>query len=444
MARQAVGKAISLVAAQVSMAILLTILFVPCSSAQAAEPGEQAWLQGKAYALPKELTNQGSGYFAIVTGKNGKLYIGTAKYGVNAYLVEFDPKTEKMQVVVDCHKEIGTDVKGFAAQAKIHTRNNVGESGKIYFGTKQGYPEEGEKREDYLGGYPMVYDPATGKTRVYPIPVPHQGIISITPDESRKLAYISTCDDARPIESTHFMILDLEKGTYRDLMDCRHMYSFIVVDHKGRAYHPIIGGDIARYDPATDKLERLKQTIDGKSPSPESLLATANTHPINWDISTDGKTLYCVAMSGNQLFSYDLTAEGSTLTGKSLGPLLPDAKKTDCRALCVGPTGDVWAAVTGTYEGGLSSVLHLVSYRVGDAAPTDQGPVAVSNPDYTTFVDTAGKSLPWHHGIRKLKDGTTTTNHAILGVAQGLDGDVYPLSLAPLTIHRVKGLRPQK
>ena len=55
----------------------------------------------------------------------------------------------------------------------------------------------------------MVYDPATGRTRVYPIPVPHQGIISVTPDESRGVAYISTCSDERPVESAHFLILDL-------------------------------------------------------------------------------------------------------------------------------------------------------------------------------------------------------------------------------------------
>ena len=45
--------------------------------------------------LPNALTNQGSGYFSIVEGKNGRLYIGTAKYGVNAYLVEFDPAPGK-------------------------------------------------------------------------------------------------------------------------------------------------------------------------------------------------------------------------------------------------------------------------------------------------------------------------------------------------------------
>jgi sugar lactone lactonase YvrE len=348
-------------------------------------------------------------------------------------LVEFEPKSHAMQVVVDTHKAIGTTATGFAAQSKIHTRNNVGASGKIYFATKQGYPEKDEKRTDYPGGYPMVYDPSTGQTRVYPIPIPHQGIISITPDESRGIAYISTCADSRP-ESAHFMILDLNSGKYRDLMDCEHMFAFIVVDHLGRAYHPIVGGDIARYDPRSEKLERLKQTIDGQPPTKESLLALPETHPINWDISPDGKTLYSLAMSGNQLFSYDLTATGNTLPGKSLGRLIPESKSVDCRAMCVGPTGDVWAAVT---EGGVPeaiNLLHLVSYRPGTAAPVDHGPTSIRNPDYTELVDKEGKPLPMHHGIHKLPDGTVTTKFVILGVTQGLDGAVYALALAPYTL----------
>jgi hypothetical protein len=401
--------------------------------APAADP---AWLQATAYAVPKETTNQGSGYFSIVTGLDSKIYIGCAKYGVNAYLVEFDPETKKMRVVVDCHKEIGTDAKGFAAQSKIHTRNNVGPSGKIYFGTKQGYPEKDEKRTDYPGGYPMVYDPKTGKTRVYPIPIKHQGIISITPDESRDVAYISTCDDARPIESSHFMILDLKTGKYRDLMDCQHMYAFIIVDYLGRAYHPILGGDIARYDPKTDKVERLKQTIDAQPPTKESLLADPKSHPINWDISPDGKTLYSIAMSGNLLYSYDLTATGDTLPGKSLGKLVAEAKSTDCRALCVGPKGEVCAAVTAHTALG-NSIFHVVTYQAGDKAPTNHGPVAIRNPDYTEFKDKEGKPLPWHHGIRKLADGTTTTNYTILGVTQAKEGTVYGLSLAPFTLLQI-------
>ncbi len=413
----------------------LTLIVLCLTSPTRAEDKSLTWLKAKAYTIPKETTNQGSGYFSIVPGHNGRLYIGCAKYGVNAYLVEFDPKTKKMKIVVDCQKEIGTKATGFAAQSKIHTRNNVGKSGKIYFGTKQGYPDKkkGEKRSDYLGGYPMVYDPKTGRTRVYPIPVKHQGIISVTPDESRGVAYISTCDDARPIESTHFMILDLKTGKYQDLMDCRHMYAFIVVDYLGRAYHPILGGDIARYDPRTKKLERLKQTIDGKPLTKESLLAHPQSHPINWDISSDGKTLYSIAMSGNQLYAYDLTQKGSTLKGRSVGALIPGVTKTDCRALCVGPNGRVWAAVTAKRRLA-PSLLHMVSYQPGDKTPKVHGLVEIGNPNYTKFTDAKGKQLPWHHGIRKLANGKTTTNYTILGVTQNHDGSVYALSLAPFTL----------
>jgi len=397
------------------------------------------WLWSIAHEIPKVTTTEGSGYFSIIEGQNGHIYIGAAKYGFNAYLVEYDPQTKKMSVAVDCMKEIGSTATGFAAQAKIHTRNNIGESGKIYFGTKQGYPKPNseEKRTDYPGGYPMVYDPATGKTRVYEIPVKHQGIISVTPDESRGIAYISTCSDERPVESTHFMILNLQTGKYRDLLDARHMYAFIVVDALGRAYHPVLGGQIARYDPRTDKLEMLKQTIDGQPPSKDSHLADENSHPINWDLSPDRKTLWAVAMSGNQLYSYDLTGEGETLAGKSHGKLLADATATDCRALCVAQGGTVWAGVNGT-TASKESFLRVVSYKPGAAACVDHGPIAIKNPDYTKFTTDDGKPLPWHHGFYKYKDGTLLPRYTIMGICAAKDGAVYVTTLAPFTLHEIR------
>lgn len=416
-------------------ALSVTTGFLECARAE-ERPLPAKWLEATAYAVPKETTNQGSGYFSIVAGKNGNQYIGTAKYGVSSFLVEFDSKKKSMQVLVDTQKEIGIPAAGFAAQSKIHTRNNVGASGKIYFATKQGYPEKNEKLTDYPGGYPFVYDPETRQTRVYPIPIPHQGIISITPDESRGIAYISTCADSRP-ESAHFMILDLETGKYRDLMDCEHMFAFIVVDHLGRAYHPIRGGEIARYDPRSDKLERLKQTIDGKPPTKESNLALPETHPINWDIAPDGKTLFALPMSTNQLYSYDLTAEGDTLPGRSLGELIPDAKATDCRAMCVGPKGDVWAGVTEIHPA-VGNLVHLVEFCTCDTGPRDLGAVAIRNPDYTEFKDKSGKELPFHHGITKLANGKTTTKFVILGISEGPNGTVYLMSLAPYTLLEVQ------
>ena len=419
-------------------ALLITLLVsLPVLAADPGEKTHQHFVWSKAHRIPAELTSEESGYFSIIEGKNKRIYIGTAKYGDNAYLVELDPQTQKLRTVLDAEKEIGVNRKGFAAQAKFHTRNNVGKSGRIYLATKQGYPQKGENRTEYLGGHPMVFDPATGKTRVYDIPVKHHGVISITPDESRGVAYISTCDDARPIESTHFMILDLQSGEYRELMDCRHMYAFIVVDHLGRAYHPILGGDIARYDPKTKKLERLKQTIDGKPATKESLLADPKSHPINWDISPDRKTLYSVAMSGNQLYAYDLTGEGNVFEGRSLGPLIPKATKSDCRAMCVAPDGEVWAGVVATFEG-RGQFLHVMSWRPGDESPTDHGPIAISNPDYATFTDADGKTKPYHHGVYKLSDGKLLPRYVIMGICAASDGTVYLTTLYPFTVHAIR------
>jgi hypothetical protein len=423
------------------------------------------WVKSTAYVVPKETATEGEGYFSIIEGLNGRLYIGTHANAVNSWLVEFDPVAGMMVIVTDAHKAIGKDLKGFGSQAKIHTRNNVGASGMIYFGTKQGYPDtsKGEKREDYPGGYPMVYDPKTGATKVYPIPVPHEGINSITPDEARGVAYISTCSDGRPGpgEHSHFLVLDLKTSTYRNLIDTKHVYGFIVVDYLGRAYHPLLGGDLIRYDPKTDKVERLKQTIDGKAPTKESNLANAEVrvsvqkqaspggsaplyqtqaafpagHPINWDISPDGKTLYALPMSTNNLYAYDLTQTGDTLAGKSLGTLVQGAKSTDCRAMCVGPKGTVWAAITESHAQ-VGHLLHLVSYRPGDKAPRDHGPVSVSNPNFTEFVDKGGKPLPFHGGFGKVGN-VTTTKYVILGVCEARNGDVYIMALHPYSALRV-------
>ena len=422
----------------IKSAILFLGFAFACNFAIADETAiSQHWLWSQAHAIPYETTSEQSGYFSIVEGKNKRIYVGTAKYGENAFLVEFDPVSKQMKVVVDAHKEIGTSPKGFAAQSKFHTRNNIGRSGKIYLGTKQGYPKKGEKLTDYPGGYPMVYDPKTGKTKVYEIPIKHQGIISVTPDESRGVAYISTCSDERPIESAHFMILNLKTGKYRDLLDTRHMYAFIVIDHLGRAYHPILGGEIARYDPKSDKLVRLKQTIDGKPPSNESNLAHPQSHPINWEISPDRKTLYAVAMSTNQLYSYDLTAEGDTLRGRSLGKLIPKAEKTDCRAMCVAPDGTVWAGVAATFPK-RGQFLHVASYRPGDTAPVDHGPIAIGNADYTTFTDKSNKVLPHHHGVYRLKDGTLLPRYVVMGICAASDGTVYVTTLYPFTVHAIR------
>src|SRR5437016_5362165 len=141
-------------------------------------PASVKYLWAKAYQIPPETTTEESGYFSLCEGKNGRIYVGCAAYGHDSYLVEFDPVTEKMRVVLDTHKLVGLppEPTGYAAQAKIHTRNFVGPSGTIYVGSKQGYPTAKEKASGkvatYRGGYVMTYDPGTGKAANLGMPLP--------------------------------------------------------------------------------------------------------------------------------------------------------------------------------------------------------------------------------------------------------------------------------
>jgi len=96
---------------------LCLLTFLALTFPAHAEEKAKPWLLGTAYKLPSELTNQESGYFSIIEGLNGKLYIGAAKYGVNAYLIEFDPKTGTSKAVMDVHQIVGSTATGFAAQA---------------------------------------------------------------------------------------------------------------------------------------------------------------------------------------------------------------------------------------------------------------------------------------------------------------------------------------
>lgn len=399
-----------------------------------AESSGAEWILGKAYKLPSEYTNQESGYFSIIEGQNHKLYVGTAKYGVNAYLLEFGPKAEQIKMVMDVHAVIGSKATGMAAQAKLHTRNNVGTvSGKIYVASKQGYPEKdkGESRDDYLGGYVLTHDPKTGKNEHFGIPKAKHGVISVVPDEENGLAYVSTCSDDRPIDHTHFMVLDLKTKAYTDLGDLEHPYAFIVLDDKHRALHPVRGGTVARYDPKTKEAVRLTMTVDGK-PLPKEI--TRDGAIQNWDTTADRKTLYNVELSTNQLYAFDLSAAGDAIPGRALGKLLPAAKRTDCRAMAVSPNGTVWMTVSDVDHPG-GQLSHLVSYSPGDAAPTDHGPIGVKNPDYVTLTFPDGKPKPWHHTLRKEKDGTLTPWQP-LGIAAAADGTPYVVTLAPFTLLR--------
>src|SRR5205085_1022003 len=137
---------------------------------------------------------------------------------------------------------------GYAAQSKLHTRNFVGPSGKIYVGSKQGYPspaeneaaQRGEPIPVYTGGYVMVYDPATDTAENLGRPMPlddrqiakgkkeGQGVIDVTADEGRGLIYVITC------EEQHWLLYDTKTNQYRELGPLLRDQPNTLIDAHGR------------------------------------------------------------------------------------------------------------------------------------------------------------------------------------------------------------------
>jgi sugar lactone lactonase YvrE len=393
------------------------------------------YVRGTAHhVLPHTHTDE-SGYFSLCEGKNGKVYVGTAAYGLNAYLIEFDPKTGTQKVVVDVNQVCGLktpEKPTFAAQSKIHTRNFVAPSGKIYVGSKQGYRRGKDDTADYPGGYVMVFDPETGKTENLGVPFKGEGVNDVTADEKAGLAYVVTCEDH------HWMVLDLKTKQYREPDPKLRLtaYAQTLIDHKGRAVVVTKDFKLARFDPATDKLEVLDLASDGKAVG----AAGDKLGPPCWALAPDAKAAYLIRMSDPTLFRIDLAADGPKAPVADLGKLI-DGKGHDSRgSLIVGHDGLVYALerVDNATKFGTGYLHHLVSYDPATKRARDHGVLAVKNADWFDFgPGKDGKPKPWTHGFHKLPDGTFTPLHAHMALAQARDGTLYATVIYPFTLLRI-------
>jgi hypothetical protein len=432
-----------------------------CASPAVAQELPFTYVWAKAFHIPPETTTEESGYFSLCEGHNGKIYIGTAAYGRNSYLVEFDPATEKIRIVLDTHKLVGlppTPTR-YAAQSKIHTRNFVGPSGKIYVGSKQGYPtaaesealKRGEKIPVYRGGYVMVYDPATDKTENLGMPMPldeqriaagkteGEGVIDVTADESRGLIYVITC------EEQHWMLYDRKTKKYRDLGPILRDQPNTLVDAQGRGTAITEDYKIARYDPATDKVTVAPLVVEGKPL--ENYIGAKRQHP-DWRITPDGRTAYLQFLDDLRMFRVDLTgATGEPVVATSLGDRLKGENPDSRGSVTIGPDGRVYSAIRIDNKTGFGKdfLHHLVRYDPATGAMNDLGVFAIENPDFFNFSTGPSKNPDGTarpiHGYHTLPDGTLTPLHVIMAMITTRDGTIYATTIYPFTLLKIKTIK---
>jgi hypothetical protein len=377
------------------------------------------YVWAEAFHVLPETHNNESGYFSLCEGKDGRIYVGTAKYGENAYLVEFDPKTRAQRVVLDVHQVCGLSAKGYAAQAKLHTRNFVAPSGKIYVGSKQGYRAKDDPSE-YPGGYVMVYDPATGKAENLGLPFSGQGVADVVADERLGRLYVVTC------ENQHWMLGDLAARTYRELGPLLTPYATTLLDGEGRAHALTHDFKLATYDPSTDKVALRDLVVDGTP------WARAGGQSIpTWQLAADGRTAYLILMNDARLVRIDLTTAKATRLGTMVEGTNPDSR---C-GLSIAPDGRVWAVVRVNNATGFGSgtLHHLARYDPRTGGIDDLGVLAVRNPDYYDFA----AKRPWSNGFHRLPDRTLTPLHSHMALTVARDGTAYVTVLSPFTLLRI-------
>jgi len=423
------------------MIFCLTILaacgFVSAAHADASTnkpPFRYVW--GKAFHILPGTHNHESGYKSLCVGLNQKAYIGTAKYGENSYLVEFDPETEKQRVVIDVHKVVGQTTTGYTAQAKIHTRNFVGPSGKIYVGSKQGYPSKAEREAvdipPYPGGYVLAYDPKTDKAQNLGMPYPGFGVIDTVADEARGLIYLTTCEDPY-----HWMAYDMKANRYRWLGPELVVNCQTLVDARGRANALTWDFKLVRYDPATNKLTTQPILLDGEKFTRTK--ADAHTIPL-WQIAADGKTAYMTIMNQAKLYRIDLGGEDTGPVKMTTIGTLVEGPKPDSRCtLTIAADGRVFAIVTVDNDTGFGArrLAHLAAYDPASDQCKDLGVLAVKNPDFYAFEVGPDEKLPSHmRGFHKLPDGALVPSNSF-GLAAAADGTLYVTVLYPFTLLRI-------
>ena len=418
------------------------------------------FISGQAFHILPQTHNHEFGSFSLCEGLDGRLYVGTAKYGMDSFLVELDPNTGKQRVVIDTNKIGSYAGKGYAAQAMIHTRNFVAPSGRVYVGSRQGDADKDDNPWTYPGGFLMSYDPRVDAAQSYGmVPYRGYGVIDIVADESRGLIYyICGADSSRDYL---WGVYDTKKKAHRLLGPHACPSGNTLLDAKGRAYVMTADYKLACYDPSYDQVTVRDILLNGKSFSADPSETTTNgpvrTVPVeskpfdrweyvntSWVMAPDGQSAYLLMPFNSTLYSITLSGAGKSTTATDLGKMLTtDKPVSSCSSLVMHPDGNVYALFAtpdpaGKAKGNLNM---LARYEPKAKTMHTLGALAIRNKDYFNFKPQAdGTPKPWSDGVETV-DGTLVPTAAHQGMIAGRDGTLYAMLTSPFSVLKVDDYR---
>ena len=409
--------------------VLCSLLTVPAAGADAL-PFKT--VRGTAHHVRPDTHNKESGYASICEGLNGRIYVGTARYGETSHLVEFNPESDEQRIVIDTHDLCRQSATGFAAQAKIHTCNFVGPSGKIYVGSMQGHPAPGQSAADYPGGYLMTYDPGTEQAECLG-QVPHRlhGVYDVVADESRGLLYVTT--RSVPMDAFLWLRFDVESRSFEGLGPMAFPGAHPLLDRDRRCHVFTRDQQLATYSPETDRVT-VRPLMEGGA-----RLNKPERGGAQYAVAPDGRTAYMLFMDETFLYELDLFTPGETVPVRKHGPIISGTRSDARMDPRFGPDGNLYLVIGITQEAtGPSGLRHLVRFDPATSTGEDLGVIVIDNPDYMSAVKQTGKPAFHYSGTRELPDGSLSPIHG-QGIAVCRDGTIYTLFIKPFTLLRIKG-----
>lgn len=405
---------------------------VPPTASELPEPT----LAATAFRIMEGTHNRESAYSSITVADNNKIYVGPASYGTNAFLVELDSANGAQRVVVDTHKLCNLNVTGFPAQSKIHTRLVVAPSGKIYFGSKQGYPPKGESHYTYLGGYLMSYDPATDQaSNLGKIPFRGHGVYDVAVDETRQLMHITSCADE--LGDYFWFLMDMRSGHIEGMGPRLQVNAHPLMTPDGNSVYVLThDGMMARYRPDDNELTvRPMVLTTGETFAPTGSIVQCTMAP-------DGRSAFLLPSGRPEIYEVRFDGEGESYPVELVARYSTAASCSTMDPIFA-PDGKLYC-VSRWQEPDKSrnKFLHVVAYDPSTRTAQDHGVLQISNPDALKAVlrpETPIGKAPYH-GVQVLSDTVLAPKYA-QGIAAAADGTIYVMTLNPLCVLRLDDLR---
>jgi hypothetical protein len=383
------------------------------------EQGLDNKLAGKVTFAPLGTTTDGSGYTALAVGLDGTIYVGSARYGGYARLLQIRPNNQSffMEQIIDVEDICGEHLVGINTQGKIHAIIIIGPDGRVWFATKQAHeifdtrPEYGEDPDGYPGGHLCVYDPKTKTARSMGILKKQEGIMCGAMDTKLDKIYY------RSEPKNNFLVYDMKTNRVQDRGHMGNFCRYFAMDKDGAVYAPGRGNYLCRYDPKTNYVEDLLIEIDGPG---------YYSAPYVVEVGPNGK-LYGAGTNHPWIMEFDIANYQKGLFPKvKMRNVAPSAPKGM-------PTNDIHAGVFGK-DG-------QFYYPLNTVGPVKKGGKADAHLRIMRFDPVAGKTetvgIPDTSSLDESK-----VKHAyvrdvpyklqyIQGAKVGADGTLYLMAIYP-------------